>query len=253
MGSSILIFFYWNIDYYMVGKTLGQTQLGYYWLAFELSHYLLKARTAINSVVFPSFSRLQEKEDIRKVFNLLTRCTAIAFMFPAIVTLVTGSDAVAFVFGEKWLPATRVLQIFMVVIPVRAIMGYWDPVCLYYGKTKPMLVATVSNAVFIAALGFPCTRRFGIEGMAAVVLLSTILVAPFIALVMHRLIQASYMKLLMAPMAMALLCGALFAALYRILGGEYGSVGKVCALLLFTLAYGFVFAPEFKSVMKRHG
>jgi O-antigen/teichoic acid export membrane protein len=253
IGSSILIFFYWNIDYYIVGKTLGQKQLGYYWLAFEMSHYLLKARTAVNSVLFPSFSRLQKREDIRRAFNLLTRSTAIVFMFPAIVTLVAGPDAVALVFGEKWLPATRVLQIFMVLIPLRAVMGYWDPVCLFYGKTKLMLVATVANAVFIAVLGFPCTRRFGIEGMAVVVLLSTILVAPFIAFVMHRLIQASYLKLLMGPMARALLCGALFAALYRVLGGAFGVSGKLGALALFTLAYGWAFASEIKSVRRHHG
>ena len=71
MGSSLLVFFYWNIDYYMVGHLLGEVQLGYYWLAFQVSHYFLKVKASIVTVVFPAFSRMGNEADIKKAVTAI--------------------------------------------------------------------------------------------------------------------------------------------------------------------------------------
>ncbi|MEN8264838.1 MAG: oligosaccharide flippase family protein, partial [Nitrospirota bacterium] len=58
-GSAVLAYYYWNVDDFMVGTMLGAEQLGFYWLAFKIPHYILNAQNSITSVVFPAFARAE--------------------------------------------------------------------------------------------------------------------------------------------------------------------------------------------------
>jgi len=252
MGSSILVFFYWNVDYYIVGRILGNEALGYYWLAFQMSHHLLKARTAINSVVFPSFSKMETRDQVRRGFDLLTRSTLIVFLLPTILVCVTGHDLVLLLMGEQWLPAVPVLKIFMVLTTIRATIGFWDPVCLRYGKTHLMLIATVWNAAVILALGVPAARAYGIEGVACVVLFTLLCMVPFIAYMMHKMIRASYFRLLSGPICIALGLGGCFFFIYNTLGSDWPGWGKLTSGVVFAALFTLAFFPDIKKAM-RHG
>lgn len=253
LGSSILVFFYWNIDYYIVGQLLGEEQLGYYWLAFQVSHYFLKAKASIISVVFPAFSRLGNEADIKNGFEILTRLTAIIYMFPTIIVLVLGEDLIRFIFGAKWIPATTAFQIFMVLTTLRAVTSYWDPVFLYYGKTRFLFSLTILNSVFIAGFGYFATKLYGIEGMSLIVLLSIIMITPIAGFYLKKLINTSYVKILFEPIVIAIL----LLMIYKF-GMEYLSGSETflwCAELiwtaLFIFFYGLIFYRKNKTIIVR--
>ena len=250
MGRSLLVFFYWNVDYYIVGRMLGDAELGYYWLGFQMSHYLLMTKSAINAVLFPTFAQLADRAAIRNAFNLLTRLTGIVFFFPTVIVLISGEDIVRYVLGEKWIPATHVLRIFMILTTIRAVTGYWDSVCLRYGKTKVLFVTSVFNALFIPAVGYFAVRRFGIEGMAITVLMSLLMICPVIAAVISGLIQSSYVTLLTRPLGVAVGLGLLYGACELLLRRSFGLIGSVAALFIFAAAYGASFTPEIRRVLQ---
>ena len=199
MGSSILIFFYWNVDNYIIGDLLGEQQLGYYWLAFQLSQYLLQGKTVINSVLLPAFSRSNDSQDVKKGFELATKMTAIAFLLPTIIVLVLGDPIIKFLFGEKWAPATFSFQIFMVLTALRATTQFWDPIFFWKGQTRVFLVLAIINSIIIPVLGYPMTLRFGIEGMAFSVLFSIMVITPIAAHYLKKIIEIKYRALLLKP------------------------------------------------------
>lgn len=178
LGSATLIFFYWNVDYYIVSQLVGQRQLGYYWLAFQTTHYLLQARSAIISVVYPAFSATGDREQIGLAFGMLTRATAILYLLPTLIVLVLGEPVIVLIFGAQWAPATTVFQIFMVGCTLRALTSYWEPIFLVFGRTKILLAMTMISAVGIAGGGYIGTSLLGIEGMALVVLAVVLLITP---------------------------------------------------------------------------
>lgn len=237
MGSSIIAYWYWNIDYYFVGRVLGAEQLGYYWLGFHMSHRLLKLRAIINTIALPSFSLMEKIEDIRNGFSFLTRWTAVLYLLPMIIMLVMGKDIVILVFGARWLPSTTVLQIFMVATSIRAIIAYFDPVCTYYGKTKLMLIGTIFNMIVLSSLGFYVTGSFGITGMAALVLLTIFLTAIFVSVMIKRIIMVSYIKLLLKPVLLAVITGLIFKISYEEFYRMFGPAGKAASFCLFLVAY----------------
>lgn len=196
VGAGVLVFFYWNIDYYIVGNLLGEEQLGYYWLAFQMSTYLLHAKKAVSTVVFPAFSNLRDDEHIKEGFELLTKFTALAYLLPAALMLVCGRQVVEFLLGEKWLPATIPLQVFFLLTAFKATIGYWEPIVLVKGVTRIQLYLTIYGAVSTALLGYFLTLRWGISGMAVAVCLAAIIPMPVLELMVRKWINGSYRSVL---------------------------------------------------------
>jgi len=253
LGSSILVFFYWNIDYYIVGHLLGEEQLGYYWLAFQLSHYFLKVKRSIVSVVFPAFSRMGNEADIKKGFEVLTRLTAIIYMFPTIIVIVLGDELIEIIFGPKWLPATTTFQIFMVLTCLRAVTSYWDPVFWFYGKTKFLFSLTILNSIFITGVGYFVTKIYGIEGMSLVVLLSIIIITPIAGSYLKRLINTSYTKILFEPISIAMFLLVIYKLMmmYLLKSGIFVWGAELISTILFAFLYGAVFYRKNKAIIGR--
>jgi len=170
LGSSILVFFYWNIDYYIVGHLLGEKQLGYYWLAFQVSHYFLKVKTALNSVVFSAFSRTNGLSERYRGFKIITDIVGALYLVPAIVVFFWGKEIICFIFGDKWLPSLIPFEVFFVIVLVRAIGGNAGPLFYSQGITHVDIVLSILNVLLLAPTVYYGTILFGINGTALAVL-----------------------------------------------------------------------------------
>ena len=195
-GSGILAYFYWHIDDFMVGTMLGAQQLGYYWLAFKIPHYFLKAQGVISGVAFSAFSRAKDDEQLKRGFEQATKYSATFLLLPCAVVLVLGQPTIKFVFGENWLPATVPFQVFMVLVVFRGIYGYWAQVLTVKGKTKNLFLIMIQSAVILPTLGYFLTRRFGIVGMSIAVIATMFSTAPYMAIHLKNCLKIKYTDLL---------------------------------------------------------
>ncbi|MGH1362024.1 MAG: lipopolysaccharide biosynthesis protein [Calditrichia bacterium] len=122
-----------KIDYFIIGRFLGATQLGFYERAFDLMSLPRKRLVKkVNSVVFATYSRIQD-DDKRLVKGLLkvTRYLAVV-AFPIMGWLFLAAPSfIPVVYGEKWLPAVLPLQIM-------CLSGLFDSFTLLF---EPMLQA----------------------------------------------------------------------------------------------------------------
>lgn len=171
LGSGVLVFFYSNIDYYIVGKLLGEEQLGYYWLAFQVSHYFLRAKTALNSVIFPAFSRTDSLLERYKGFKILTDIVGALYLVPTVIVLFWGKEIIYFIMGEKWLPSLVPFKIFFVIVLIRAIGGSAGPLFYSQGITHVDVVLSVLNILLMIPAIYCGTILLGINGAALAVLL----------------------------------------------------------------------------------
>ncbi len=170
VASSVLIFFYWNVDYYIVDSVLGLEQLGYYWVAFQFSHYFLRAKDVINSVLLPAYANLERLEDRRAGFRLGCELMGFVYLFPLIAIFIFGDEIVTVVFGGKWLPSVLPLKIFLVTILVRAVGHNYAPLLYAAGNTLVDLKAAALNGLLLpGAVYFLCVW-WGITGAALGVL-----------------------------------------------------------------------------------
>jgi len=251
VGASVLVYFYWNVDYIIVGTLLSAEQLGYYWLAFQVSQYLLQGKTMINSLLFPAFSRVSNDQDLKKAFLLATKLSAIAFLFPTVLLLAMGEPIIVLIFGEKWIPAVPVFQIFIVLSALRGITQFWDPVFLAKGKTKVFFLLSAINAILIPGIGYPMTIYYGIEGMALAVLFSIVVITPIAAYSLKKILSVDYFSTLRFAVMASVLTFGLSITLVSVFGSRLAGVLVVMSISL--AAYGalnyFFHREEFVTLL----
>ncbi len=257
LGSSFLIFLYWNVDYYIVGDLLGPQQLGYYWFAFQTTHFFLKLRSAIFSVVYPAFTKIGNSEDIKYGFEKLTKITAVFYMIPTTFILMMGEEIITFLFGAKWIPATTPFQILMVLTTLKAVTAYWDPIILYKGKTKIQFYMTIYGACSVSLLVYVGTLYHGIIGAATGILLAHIIGITIMGILVNKYVMSLSFKHLLKP---ALHYSILIYTLYFLKNVQAVSTSILfialfagCSLITFLHMSDYFKTAFLKNVLSREG
>jgi O-antigen/teichoic acid export membrane protein len=214
-GAAIVAYFYWNVDDFLVGKIAGNEKLGYYWLAFKFPHYILAAQTALNSVIFPAFSRARDDTQLLRGFNLATRTSAFGLLPFCSIALTLGEPTIRYFFGPKWLPAAFAFQVFMVLITMRGIVAHWTQVMTCKGETAFQFRVIVLNAIVLLLLGYPLLLHYDFNGMAVAVLLTIVFSFVFMVPKLKSLLPISYRTLLARPLLAFVLTSGVMALLIR--------------------------------------
>ncbi len=212
-GSSFLIYFYWNVDDFLVGMILNVEQLGFYWLAFKIPHYILHFLRGLADVFFASFSRTENNLQLARRFSQVTKYSTFIMFLPCAVALVLGTSTIKLFFGEMWLPAVVPFQIFMCLATFRAIFNLTFPLLASRNMTQTIFYTTLFGAVLLPVVGIVPTQQLGIIGMSAVVTLVGVLISFYAIYKLKKIIDVRFIRLLwknFAAFGTVLLVGYLF-------------------------------------------
>lgn len=181
-SSAILVFFYYNVDYFIIGQVLDDsaTQLGYYWLGFQAASYFLMARQIFYQGLLPIFSRLEDEGFKKEAFLRFSRAFSGTFLVLTLLALVFGRDAILFVYGKQWEPAVFPFQVISIVVLMRAINSNTGYYFHSSGKTMPDLVAALIWTILLPPLAYIGITRYGIDGAAVSVLIVQVIANVFI-------------------------------------------------------------------------
>lgn len=210
LGSRIFGYVVKQCDNFLIGRALGATMLGYYAFAygFFLSP-LIDISFIVGRVTFSAFSRLQDDlQRLRLAFMLTTRYISF-FAFPVLFGffLVTP-DLVAVVFGQKWMPSVPVLRILLIAGILSSHHNIWASIFQARGKPDWLLKWSAVSA-FLYVPAFIVGLRWGIVGVAAGYLVSTLVLVPVQLMLVQRLLHfrmreylATFQPILIASGAM---------------------------------------------------
>lgn len=170
-ASSILYFLYQQGDDAFVGWFLSATALGFYQYAYRIADTPSSEVSEIfASVSFPAYSKLQDSpSELREALLSTTRVTGfitipmslgIALVAPSFVPVVLGSD---------WTRMIRPMQLLALYGLLHSLTRNFGSV--FKALDRPDLITKLSaiRVVSIAALIWPAAERFGLEGVALVV------------------------------------------------------------------------------------
>jgi O-antigen/teichoic acid export membrane protein len=98
---------------FMIGTMLGNTALGYFDRALKLSQLgVIAAGAAVNNVALSLYARLRESEGQTVAFERINYVLVRGFGLVAIMFLLLGKDITVLLYGEQWLKAGELLQVF---------------------------------------------------------------------------------------------------------------------------------------------
>ncbi len=169
-----------NVDYFVIGRRLGATDLGYYTRAYSLMTLpLVQLSRVIMQVLFPAFSRIQDDNAriIRAYSQVVTATSLVSFPFLMGLLLVAPAF-VEVVYGAKWMPTVLPLQIMCLAGMMKSVSTFVGAIVDAKGK----VVAEVRRQLIylgILVVGTLAGSYYGTVGVAVAVV-----VAAFVMLVM---------------------------------------------------------------------
>ncbi len=177
-----------NVDYFVIGKRLGPAQLGFYTRAYSLmSLPLTQLSRVIMSVLFPTFSRIQDDNDrLRRGYMRVLSATSVV-SFPFLVGMgLTAPLLIGLVYGDKWLPTVLPLQIMCVAGMMKSVTTFVGAVVDAKGRVMEEIRR---QAVYLALLigGAMLGSRFGTAGVAWAVVVASAAMLWMMQTLMNRM------------------------------------------------------------------
>lgn len=227
-GRQILYLLYSRGDDAFIGWALSATALGYYQLAYRLSNAPATEVThTISSVTFPAYSKAQhDLERLREGFLRTVQLTTfISFPVAVGIAVITPSFVRTFL-GPEWLPMVLTMQLLAAYGLLRSLGATFGPVWKAIGRPDYVTKLSFIRVVLLAAAIYPVTMRYGIEGVAGLIV--AIYIFPMMPLDLYvtvNAIETTYGRILREvayPLAGSLLMGlvVVFADDTLVLGSQ---------------------------------
>jgi lipopolysaccharide exporter len=168
MGDNILNYLSSNLDYLIIGGTLGAKALGYYTLAYQLVIFpISKLNPILTKVAFPVFSKI--KNDIQllrrgylKVINLIALLN-----FPILIgLLVTSSTLIPLVYGPGWEVTINLIKILCIVGIIRSLGNPLGSLLMSQGKPELGFRLNLITLILQLPTLYYAAKFFGVYGVA---------------------------------------------------------------------------------------
>jgi len=197
LGYNVFNYFVRNTDYLIIGKFLGERELGHYYLAYKIMLYPLQnISLVVSRVMFPIYSKIQN--DNERFKNIYTKVTnAISFLtFPLMVSVFALSDLFSITFfNNKWDTALLAILL-MILAPVGLIQSVATTTGSIYqakGRTDWMFRwGVISGVIYVT--GFFIGLNWGVVGVAVSYLISSIILLYLVFAIPFKLIELKFLS-----------------------------------------------------------
>ncbi|KUL40020.1 lipopolysaccharide biosynthesis protein [Actinoplanes awajinensis] len=188
-GANIAGFTLANVDFMVIGRIAGATQLGYYNLAFTVSSWPPNVFTVIlYSVTLPALARVKGgiTEITRHVSAALSALCAASFPVTT-ACVVLAHPLVTLVYGDRWAPAATILGVLAIFGSIRVIISLFSDVLVALEKTNRLFhLQLVWLAVLTPVMILGVMWGDGIGAGVAQVAVSLLVVTPIYLVVLVR-------------------------------------------------------------------
>jgi PST family polysaccharide transporter len=239
-GASLLVFGVMNVDYIVVGSTLGPVELGFYLIAFNLSSWPVTAiSSTIRTVSMAGFSQMRHREaEMRRGFGR-SLSILMSLAMPACVLLAAlAAPLIGFVYGERWLPSAGALAVLSVLGLLRVALELAYDYLAAAGRSRAIFAV---HLVWLVGL-VPClaigAQLDGIQGVAwGHVVCVVLLVTPCYLYALRRtgLRASTFAAGLARPLAAGAAMAIVAVAVSRTVSGDVQQliVGSAAALAVY--------------------
>ncbi|HNZ36494.1 MAG TPA: lipopolysaccharide biosynthesis protein [Candidatus Marinimicrobia bacterium] len=168
LGAELIRYLNTNTDYFLIGKLLSKDKLGYYSFAFNLANWPVENIVkVINTVSLPTLAKVQsDLAEMRRLFLRMTEMVSLV-TFPIFGVLVGITyELLVVIFGTKWIPAVRPLQVIVIYGIMRSLFSPAGRIFLIQKKTHYMFFINLAQFPFLVVAVWLGIRKAEIIGAA---------------------------------------------------------------------------------------
>lgn len=145
----------------------GLVAAGWITLAVALTRYVDRADQIVTATIYPAICAVRERREVMtEMFVKSNRVTAMwALPFGAALALF-APDLVRWVLGEKWVPATVLIQVIGITSAVHQLGFNWTAFYRAVGVSTPQAWYALAALVAFLAVPVPLLFAVGVDGFA---------------------------------------------------------------------------------------
>jgi lipopolysaccharide exporter len=157
----------WRFDHLLIGKVLGSAALGYYTFGSNLARMPTREATApLTQTIYPSFAAIGDDQDRLAAAYQRVQALVAAIALPAgIGVAVVADPLVRLTLGEKWAPATFIIQSLAAVYALQTLGSLVQPLGMAKGKTRLLFMRDTQMLFVRVPIIFGALMLYGLEGV----------------------------------------------------------------------------------------
>ena len=205
-----------KFDDFLVGTLVSAKELGYYAQAYAWACLpTTMVAHVVAKVAFPLYAKVQhDRRQLSEAFSGSMRFIVIVTLPLAVGLAILAPEFVHLLFGEKWMPMARMLQLLLIYASLRPAFDNTGELFTAVGKPKTAGVIQMIQAAAVLVFCPLLTWKWGAGGAAVAVGLVMALGVVLAYRQLPRYVTLSYKDIFAVPVASAAV-GALMVAGFR--------------------------------------
>lgn len=191
VSSSIFNYSATQGDDILVGRLLGLQNLGFYQLAYKLANLpLTEISGVLSQVTLPIYAKISDDtKRLKRAFLNTTFYSTLLGTLMAVSLIIFANPLVRILLGEKWLPIVSPLRILAVFGVLRSLIENTRPLFFSKGDFKTIALFDAARTAILALIIFPLMRMYQINGAALAILVSLVIVFPWLIIQTKRIFE----------------------------------------------------------------
>lgn len=180
--SGIFHYLFQNGDNIVVGRLLGDVQLGIYSVAYKISSLpISEIADVFIKVTFPVYVKISDdKKRLREAFLKATTLSSLMVLFVGLIVYSFPEQIVTILLGTQWKEAVPVVKALAIFGMLRGILIPSHSLFLSVGKQVYVTIVTLVGILGLAFGIVPLTTKYGLMGTAYSVIVATLFTLPVI-------------------------------------------------------------------------
>jgi len=224
-----------KVDTMLVGIIVDMTAVGFYTIGKSVSDFVSMPASSIGYTISPALGEQRSKgseERAARVYEVTLRYVLLAYV-PAVAGLVLVAEpTIRYVFGEAYLGAVPVVQVFSLFILVNAVNKVTSDGLDYLGRARSRAVVKTAMAFGNAGLNLLLIPMMGVVGAAVATVVTFSLYTAANVYIIDQELSIAFDRIARAVGAAVLLTAVMSGAVWLVLPYVSGIATLIGAVLL---------------------
>ncbi len=146
--------FFGYIDKVVLGHFVASEFIGYYSVALTLIGGAASLLGFGSSALLPIFSRIEDKEQLRRGFSKSLKITLFASLIIFIGTLIIASPLITILYGSSYSPSVNMLRAMSLLLFIIPLIGMYSTYFLSKGKPNLLVILLVVSTLVNIGLNY---------------------------------------------------------------------------------------------------
>lgn len=223
-----------RVDTILVGYFMNPVAVGYYFLSKQVVGFIHSPAASLGFTLSPTYGEHKaggETDHAGQIYETTLRYVLLLYVPAAAGMFIVAEPAIALVFGEKWVGATPVLQVFAAYLVLQAVSFVTGDALDYLGRARERAVAKGSGSIANFLLNLVMIPAFGVVGAAAATVITHTGVLAVTLWVIHSELSLSVTGLARHFLGVVAVTGAMSVAVLAVLAQVEGVLSLIASVL----------------------